>query len=440
MIGVWGGCAGRSVHTDRAQLSSALEKSAQQTIRPDGTVVTNQLPPDVTPDDGLSEDEAVAMALWNNAGFQENLSKLGLARGDLAQAGLLANPTFSMLFPLGPKQLEFTATFPLEALWLRPRRVAIAQVEAERVARGLMQNGLDLIRDVRVGWIDLNLAREKERLSADAVKIRERIAEIASARQRAGEGTELETAATDAEVVVAREDRRRLQHDVVLMRERLWLLIGWNQAGTNVDFTSGDPVPETDFNIAELERQALAARPDLRASELAMEAAGKRAGLARAEIFALSGIIDANGSGSQGFEIGPGMALPIPVLNQNQAGRARAHAELERAAWNYAGTRQRVGVEVRSAYVRLQQAREDVEAYEKELLPALEGLERGSQRAFELGEVSPLVVQENSRQLLVARVRHADSAAALRRAWAELERSAGARLGASKSNGKQPTR
>ena len=103
---------------------------------------TNQLPAGIEMADGIDADEAVALALWNNPLFQENLSKLGLARGDLAQAGLLANPTLSVLFPLGPKQLEFTATFPLEALWLRPRRVAIARLEAERVANGLVQNGL----------------------------------------------------------------------------------------------------------------------------------------------------------------------------------------------------------------------------------------------------------------------------------------------------------
>ena len=423
-----GGCVPHNVHTERSHISARLRERAQVDVRSNGMPATNQLPPGVELEDGVSENEAVAVALWNNATFQENLTKLGLARGDLAQAGLLANPTFSMLFPLGPKQLEFTATFPLEALWLRPKRVAIAQIEAERVAEGLVQSGLDLVRDVRGGLSDLSLARDRERLARETLALRERIAEIATARQRIGESSELEATVARAEVARAREESRRLASDVLLVRGRLLLLLGWTTAATNLDFISSSSPTVPEQPVAELERQALAARPDLRASELGLESAARRGGLAKTEIFALSGLIDANGSGKEGFEIGPGVALPIPIFNQNQAGRARAEAEIERAAWNYAGTRQRVVLEVREARAKLDQAGEAQRAFEQEVLPALEELERRSQRAYELGELSPLAVHENTRQLLTARVRRAELAADFRRAFAELERSVGTRL------------
>lgn len=101
---------------------------------------------------------------------------------------------------------------------------------------------------------------------------------------------------------------------------------------------------------------------------------------------------------------------------------------MERAAWNYAGTRQRVAIEVREAQAKTQQARESLQAFQEQVLPALEESERRSQRGYELGELSPLAVHEHSRQLLTARVRRAELAADLRRAWAELERNVGARL------------
>jgi outer membrane protein, heavy metal efflux system len=63
-------------------------------------------------DDGLSRDEAVAIALWNNAAFQVSVSQLGFARADLADAGLISNPVLSLLFPWGPKQLEWTLRWP----------------------------------------------------------------------------------------------------------------------------------------------------------------------------------------------------------------------------------------------------------------------------------------------------------------------------------------
>ena len=421
------GCAASSEQVKRAHLSGAVEQRTGLAIRTDDSR-TNQLPPGVDLADGLRENEAVAIALWNNAAFQENLSKLGLARGDLAQAGLLANPTFSVLFPLGPKQLEFVATFPLEALWLRPRRVAIARLDAQRVAEGLVQNGLDLVREVRVGLSDVQLARDRGRLGAEAVVIRERIAKISEGRQRAGEGSELENLAAQAELTRARDDARRLQHEVTMATERLRFLLGWNDAPTKAELASAPAPPALTATVAELEQRALAARPDLRACELAVEAAAKRAGLAKAEIFALSGIIDANGSGKQGFEIGPGAALPIPIFNQNQAGRARAGAEVERAAWSCIGAQQRIRLEVREAHTKYQQAAEALQSWRQQLVPSLEELMRRSEKAHELGELSPLAVQDNARQLLTARMREAELAADLRRAWAELERNVGTRL------------
>jgi len=421
------GCTVKSVHTRRSHLSDDVRLRTGHTLRPNA-VATNQLPPKVDLADGISADEAVAVALWNNPLFQENLSKLGLARADLAQAGLLSNPSFSILFPLGPKQLEFAATFPLEAAWLRPRRVAVARLDAQRVADGLVQNGLDLVRDVRASFSDLQLARDRAQLGRDAVTLRERIAQITEGRQRAGEGSELDTVTAQAEQARAREETRREERDVAIAQERLLNLLGMTGVVTNVLFSPVSVPPALALSLADLERRALAARPDLRASELAVEAAGKRAGLARAEIFALSGIIDANAKGKEGFEIGPGAQLLIPIFNQNQAGRARAGAELERAAWNYLGTRQRITLEIREAHTRYQQASDAQKNWSTQLVPSLEELVRRSEKAYELGEMSPLAVQENARQLLTARVRQTELAADLRRAWAELERSVGARL------------
>jgi cobalt-zinc-cadmium efflux system outer membrane protein len=188
------------------------------------------------------------------------------------------------------------------------------------------------------------------------------------------------------------------------------------------------PAAERLPDLASLEIKALAARPDLRASELALEGAGRKSGLAEAEVFSLSGILDANGSGKEGFEMGPGMVLPLPILHQNQANRLRAKKELERAGWNYLGLRQRIVAEVREARLKLDQATAALSAYDSQVLPPYEELERTSRRAYELGDISPLVVQENSRQLLQLQIRRAELRADVRRLRAELERNVGTRL------------
>ena len=81
------------------------------------------LPPGVSLEVGLTEDGAIGIALWNNAAFQELLADLGIARGDLIQAGLLPNPELAYFFGVSDKPFKFVFDLPIEALWLRPIRV-----------------------------------------------------------------------------------------------------------------------------------------------------------------------------------------------------------------------------------------------------------------------------------------------------------------------------
>lgn len=48
----------------------------------------------------LAEDEAVVLALWNNAAFHEALVELDLTRADLVQAGILPNPELFYSWPV----------------------------------------------------------------------------------------------------------------------------------------------------------------------------------------------------------------------------------------------------------------------------------------------------------------------------------------------------
>jgi outer membrane protein TolC len=116
----------------------------------------------------------------------------------------------------------------------------------------------------------------------------------------------------------------------------------------------------------------------LRAAELGIEAAAKRAGLARFEIYALTGILDANGAGST-FERGPGLEVPIPIFHQNQGGIALAKARLEKAARQYVTVRDRI-------------------------LPPLEQSVGQAEKAYLGGDVSFLFVLETTRKLAEARV------------------------------------
>lgn len=126
----------------------------------------------------LSEEDAVAIALWNNAELEATLAELGLARADLIEADLLVNPDLQMLFGIGTKPFELLLSLPIQAIWQRPRRVAAAELDLESVSHGLIQNGIDLVRNVRIAHAELILAEQQAKIQAEAAHLQNQIANL----------------------------------------------------------------------------------------------------------------------------------------------------------------------------------------------------------------------------------------------------------------------
>jgi cobalt-zinc-cadmium efflux system outer membrane protein len=385
------------------------------------------VPAGVRIDDGLSGDEAVAVALWNNAAFQVALSQLGFARADLADAGVIANPVLSLLFPVGPKQLEATLRWPTEFLWERPRRVAAAKLSLESTAQALVQSGLDLVLAVRIAHNELALAIDRRALAQEAAAALERIDALTQSRLAAGDIAELDARAARVDAVRSAQDAERSVHDVTIARARLRTLMGLSTDEPAVALVDTPAGPESCGSTDEVLKRALAARPDLRAAELSVEAAAARLGWEKSRVLSLTAVLDANGEGRDGFEAGPGIDLGIPIFNRNQGGRLRGAAELQRASAAYVQLQQQVALEVREASAQLEQARQSRLAWQERIVRPLRANLTDAEASFAAGESSYLFVLENSRRLIDARAREREITADERRARARLERAAGIR-------------
>lgn len=374
----------------------------------------------------LSQDQAVAVALWNNADFQSALADLGVARAEVITARQLPNPTLTVLFPVGPKQLEFAAKFPLEVLVLRPQRVAAANLDYEIVAGKLIQGGLDLARDMKLACAAVALAREKLHLARDAGGIFGKMSDVAEARLRAGDTGELETSQARAEFSLAKQEIARLEHDERLALDKARSLSGLGLAGVSFDLRP-PPIPRKSLrSVNALVREAVAARPDMQTAELSVQAAGKRARLENAEFLQLTGIFDTNGSGKN-FEAGPGLDVTLPVFHQNEGGRALADARVAKSVRAALAVRDKVAGEVRQAHARVMQARAVADGWSRALPELQTALER-ARSAVELGQSPQLIALDAARRMVEAKSKAADTTAQLRDAWAELERAVGHRL------------
>lgn len=423
-IAVTAGCATTGGAPSPGELDTAIrERTAGTGLRLESD---RTLPPDVNLADGLSQEEAVAVALWNSPSFQATLADLGIARADLAEAGLLRNPIFSLLFPIGPKQLEFTLQYPFDALIQRPARVEAARFNAQAIGERLVWDALALVAQVRAAHADTVTTDRRLMLAAENADLTRRLAGITEARLRAGDISDLEARAPRSEAARTEAQRRATEHDRNLARLTLAALIGLDEPADRLQpqLSGAYDLPPCVIDDARVQ-DALASRPDVRAAEIGIEAAGARARWERSRVLALVGVLDANGDGAEGFEIGPGLNADLPLFNRNQGAVARANVEVQRAGRRYAAARAQVVADVRSAAVRLNQAQQSLQAWRDDIVPSLETEQRQAENAYQAGEVALFAVLDVSRRLVDGRMRQLDAEADLYRSRITLERAIG---------------
>jgi len=385
------------------------------------------MPPGVCPAEALSEDQAVAVALWNNARFVESLTDLGVAEGDLVQAGLLPNPEFVYFPPVDFRSFKYLFDLQLEAFWLRGMCTDAAEHEARRTARRLAQSALDLMRDVRQAHADVLLAKERLRIAGEAVKLRSRISELAKHRLEAGDIAPQEAATAGVDALQAEQDAVRIIADLPIAEERLRNLLGLSTSREPLSVVSTGALPDAVLDVDALAEEAMNARPDALAATSLIRASESRLRLAKLSWIRVLFIGDAT-SGKDNHVFGPGFRFTVPIFNWSQGAITRADAELARACRQLETVRQQVMLDVQRSYRQYRQAADELTKLRTKVRPEVESAIRRTQKAYEQGNINFLLVLEATRQLLDSYVREAQLEAELRRAWAELERSVGRSL------------
>ena len=441
--------------THQADVSQEVERRTGYSLYQGEQSTALTLPEGVSLEDGVTEDEAIAIALWNNPSFQAELAAQGLAGADVIQAGLIANPQLTMIFPFSYRILDAVVNWPIEAIWQRPRRVAAARLEQARVDETIVAFALDLVLDVRLAYAEYSAAAARADIAADIARERMEIADIVNARLRAGDVGELETNAAVSDAQAAEEQGARFAREAALAGERLRGLLGFGKEDVMLNFIAAsnqfapaagriigasEMIPsiaesnispnsaEESESLDELIKHALEAAPEIKAAELAIEAAGARAKWEHSRIMNVTAVAKEYGRGSDGFEQGPGVMIELPIFNRNQGNISRAEAEIESAVRQLISTQQRVVSSVREAFLQLTQARDAHRLWRTQVLPTLSRDIRLAETAYRTGDVSYLFVLENARRYSDERLREADYQVAAARAFAQLERSVGRRL------------
>ncbi|MDH4239205.1 MAG: TolC family protein [Phycisphaerae bacterium] len=405
---------------DFPNISEGIRERTDYTLRQASEPDQFNIPEWVTLDDGLSQDEAVALALWNNAQFQADLAALGFARAELLEANMLSNPVFSVLFPVSPKLLETALDIPIDALWQRPHRVAAAKLDAQRLSENLIENGLGLIRDIQIAYGDLLLARERIILATEEAQLKAQITQLDQARLRAGEISELTANTSYVDTLRAADNVKLLSKKAEILEQRLYSLLGITSDDITFDVVPSEISPISPASVDEMLKIAFACRPDLRAAELAIESAGERIGWEKSKVYNFIAVLDGDDTEDDSFTIRPGFSVEFPIFNQNDAKIAYAKAELEQAAQRYEAIRQNIILQVQQGYTQYISAHEQFDLWSSDIIPSLEQAVEQTQKSYEAGDVSLISVLHVQRELIEARMHLTELVARLNSSTAEL--------------------
>lgn len=420
------GCVGASIAPDVAlvrEMTHAEDLSAFHHLAVDPTIdgeVRRLLA------EPLDPDTAVRIAVLNNRELRATLREMGIARGQLIQAGLIPNPLFEIeLLPERNTEVEFRVEYEITQALFAPARARVARANLEaarlRAARAVVDTG------VRVRGVYFALQGAEQRLHVGQRLLDAFAASRDAARAlfEAGNIPEVDLAVQEAAFERARVVVARMELEVAERREAMQRLLGlfgdetrWELAGKLPDLPEA-PGLEDGFESRVIERSF-----ELSEIRHRLEALARRVGLTRRagatpdvafDVHALYGRPDVPRAETDDLvRFGAGVSFTAPVFDRQQ-GLVRAYAaEFDALLERYHGVAIATRSAVRELRSRLVSAHARARQYIEVIVPAQRRVTEESLRQYNAMQLGVFELLAARREQLNAEL---DAVEALREYW-----------------------
>ncbi len=378
-----------------------------------------------SPKKTLGPREAAAWAVGHHPALRAVRARLGIARAELVEAGVLdpIETSFDAADVIASKLVESTATTVdfvsgLGLSWGLPRPGEIdakegrARARIEEVKANILAAEWRLARDIHLAFVDLRAARDRWALNRRLLEAVKRTSEIFTEARRIGAATAIQ------DNLAAIEYATLLQQDVLLKgflveaRQALNIRVGLRpDADVPFDLDAMEPLPTVQGvdRDMDLVREALTERPDFQA--LLYRYLGAEAGLRLQLALQWPKV-----------SIGSGLGISWPILSSfNRPAIEVALARREQLAGEIFAMIHRVRGQVFAALARFRAAREAEQSLRETLLPRIEETTRLTEESFNAREITFLEILSAQRQVLSARRAALEARVALNRAAIQLD-------------------
>lgn len=322
----------------------------------------------------LSADDAVQIALFNNAGLQATFDELGISEAERVQAGRIPNPGFSFgrLEKGTEVEHERSLQFNLARLIAMPMTADMEARRFEQVQAHTTLAVFSLAGQTRKAYYRAVAAQENRRFMGQAMVAAQAAAELARRLAAVGNYSTLQHAQeqsfyADASLNLIRAEQARVQS-----REQLTRLLGlW---GEQLDYRLPERLPALPATVRvlpDVERQAMAERLDIQAVRLEAERLADNLGLNKTTRFinVLELGLVSNRSNEEPTQRGYEISVELPLFDWSGARVARAEAQYRQVLNRAAQTAIEARSQVREAYLGYRSAHDIARHYRDEVLP-----------------------------------------------------------------------
>ncbi|HVR75912.1 MAG TPA: TolC family protein [Planctomycetota bacterium] len=438
--------AGCGSYEPRPLVEEAIYRDLQairlEALRPAAAEETSTAPPAFDASDGLSADEAIAVALFLNPDLRAFRKERGVAEGELITAGLLPNPELQVTWLHVEHFTKSLATsgFDVALSWAPPRpgelgaKQAQAQARIDEVKAQIAGEEWRLAVTVRETYAALLAAEEQLRLAESSLRLQERIRQFIRDKRQLGDANSLDVNLVDIELTAIVREELTVRNVRDRTRLELNRLLGLPPLSEPRLQVAGDPLAYSPFrlDLPALERAFIAHRPDLLALKQKYEQAEQRLRLAYIQRWPWFRFGPAYAqdeiNGEAGNRWGLGLGIDLPLANLNQGEIARLEAEREKLRESFAARLHEARSEVHEAYRNLEAQARLMLLFEESIRPALEENVRLTEAGFQAGELNLLQVITTQDKALQSRREGLQTRFDYWKAVYELERALGIRL------------
>jgi cobalt-zinc-cadmium efflux system outer membrane protein len=382
---------------------------------------------------GVTRQEAVEIALSNNAELQVAFDELGIARGDLMEAGLYSNPDLDVVlrFPDSESgtEVEVELGFNIADLWLVPVRKGVASARGEQVTMAVVEAVLNTTADARRAHDDYIVARAMQEQAGQVLQAARAWRDQVRYRGEFGYTSDLDKSMADAFVAEREMEVAEVETEVAIADARLRRVLGLRQDDAAEVVGELPQAREHPPEPMELIEGALGERPDLRAARLGLLATRRETALVRRSVWDHVTVGPAYAREPEGTDLWGGvMQVEVPLFDRNQGRKARVAAQLRQREAGVRAMEALIREQVVTAAERLGLALAREQTIREKVIPARQQALDFSTRYYHEMQLNMLYVLEAREKLYEAQKEHIAALGQAAAAEVELEFVLGGRL------------